>query len=179
MSGLLSLSGDDFVIKNGTKGPIMCHKIPGFSLILFYSTQCGHCKTFLPIFKQLPGTIGGCQFGISNVSLEKQRVVKMSKETIAPITYVPYVILFYKGKPYMRYNGPQDAEELRRFVVEIAQTIVSKEADDTYQPARGEIKRFEKHIPAYCLGQPLYGCEDGVCYLPMEEAYTQTKNLRN
>ena len=92
MSGLLFLSTEDFHLVKGTKGAIMTTNIPGFSLILFYSTQCEHCQSLIPIFKQLPGTVGGCQFGMINVSHNKQCVL-MSRETIAPIRVVPYIIL--------------------------------------------------------------------------------------
>ena len=93
MSGLLFLTSDDFIISKGSKGTILCTSIPGFSLILFYSTQCPHCQNFIPIFKKLPGTIGGCQFGMINVSTNKN-CIRLSKDTIAPITYVPYVVLY-------------------------------------------------------------------------------------
>ena len=69
MSGLLFLAIEDFVLSKGTKGNILCTSIPGFSLILYYSTQCPHCQTLIPIFKKLPGSINGCQFGIINISI--------------------------------------------------------------------------------------------------------------
>ena len=50
MSGLLFLNSEDFHLNKGTRGPIMCNNIQGFSLILFYSTQCQHCKELIPIF---------------------------------------------------------------------------------------------------------------------------------
>ena len=127
MSGLLFLSNEDFNIAKGAKGNILCTSIPGFSLILFYSTQCPHCANLIPIFKKLPGTIGGCQFGIINVSTNKQ-CIKMSKETIAPVTYVPYIILYVAGKPFMRYQGPHEISEINRFVLEVAQKVNKKES---------------------------------------------------
>ena len=75
MSGLLFLTSQDFQIQKGVKGPILCTNIQGFSLILFYSTQCTHCQTLIPIFKILHGAIGGCQFGMINVSHNKQCVL--------------------------------------------------------------------------------------------------------
>ena len=74
MSGLLFLTADDFQLVKGVKGNIMCTGIQGFSLILFYSVQCEHCQSLIPIFKTLPGTVGGCQFGMINVSNNKQCV---------------------------------------------------------------------------------------------------------
>ena len=67
MSGLLFLTSDDFNIQKGTKGNIVCNNIRGFSLILFYSTSCPHCEKFIPIFKNLPGSLPGCQFGLINI----------------------------------------------------------------------------------------------------------------
>ena len=169
MNGLLFLSTDDFTVSKGTKGNIMTHSIPGFSLILFYSTQCVHCQNLIPIFKTLPGTIGGCQFGMINVSTNKT-CVRMSKDTIAPITYVPYIILYINGRPFMKYQGPQNADEIRNFIIAVHTKISSKQkfADE-------EVKEDPRGgIPAYTIGHPLYG-DDDVCYLEFVEAYKNGK----
>uniref|UniRef100_A0A6C0D113 Thioredoxin domain-containing protein n=1 Tax=viral metagenome TaxID=1070528 RepID=A0A6C0D113_9ZZZZ len=167
MSGLLFLTSDDFTISKGTKGDIMCHSIPGFSLILFYSTQCQHCQTLIPIFKKLPGSIGGCQFGMINVSTNMQ-CIRMSKDTVAPITYVPYIILYINGRPFMRYGGPHDAKEISRFVFEVSQKVQNKQkftSENVKEDTRGA------KIPSYTIGHPLCGPDDDVCYLEFEEAY--------
>jgi hypothetical protein len=175
MSGLLFLSSEDFTINKGTKGNILCHTIPGFSLILFYSTQCEHCQKLIPIFKKLPGTIGGCQFGMVNVSANKS-LVKMSKETIAPITYVPYILLFIAGRPFMRYSGPNDINEIRRFVFEVSQKVNSKQKfseEQVKEDPRGET------IPAYTIGIPLYGDNEERTYLEFDEAYTAERKKKS
>jgi thiol-disulfide isomerase/thioredoxin len=172
MSGLLFLSADDFTVNKGTKGNILCHSIPGFSLILFYSTQCEHCQKLIPIFKKLPGTIGGCQFGMVNVSANKA-VIKMSKDTVTPITYVPYIVLYINSKPFMKYAGPHDTGEIRRFVFEVAQKVNTKQKfsdEQVKEDVRGG-------IPAYTIGHPLYG-EDNCTYLEFEEAYTGDKQKK-
>jgi hypothetical protein len=174
MSGLLFLSSEDFTINKGTKGNILCHSIPGFSLILFYSTQCEHCQKLIPIFKKLPGTIGGCQFGMVNVSANKS-CIKMSKDTIAPITYVPYIVLYINGRPFMRYSGPNEVGEIRRFVFEVAQKVNSKQKfseEQVKEEPRGET------IPAYTIGIPLYGDNEERTYLEFDEAYTSEKKKK-
>jgi thiol-disulfide isomerase/thioredoxin len=167
MSGLLFLSSDDFVLQKGTKGTILCTSIPGFSLILFYSTQCPHCQKLIPIFKKLPGSIGGCQFGMVNVSTNKN-VIKLSKDTIAPITYVPYLAIYINGRPFMKYGGPLLESEIKRFVIEVAQKIETKQkfsSENVKEDARGR-------IPAYTIGIPK--CDDEEeCYFPFNEAYTK------
>jgi hypothetical protein len=169
MSGLLFLTSDDFNIQRGVKGPIMCTMIQGFSLILFYSTECSHCQSLIPIFKRMPGSVGGCQFGMINVSHNKQCVI-LSRNTIAPIKVVPYIVLYINGKPHMRYDGPYVAEEIGRFIVEVSRSVQKQEnleKDD-------RIKQDPKGgIPAYTIGHPLCGPDDKVCYLEFDEAYSK------
>ena len=161
------MSSDDFFVDKGENGNILSNKIKGFSLILFYSTQCEHCKNLIPIFKKLPGSIGGCQFGMVNVSTNKM-CVNMSKDTISPILYVPLIILYINGVPVMRYNGPHEDAVLRRFVMEVAQKFQSKQQFSAEEP-----KNKKKEIPAYCTGIPLCGKDDKVCYLEFDKAYVK------
>jgi thioredoxin-like negative regulator of GroEL len=172
MSGLLFLTTDDFQLNQGIKGNIMCNSIQGFSLILFYSTQCQHCQSLIPIFKTLPGSVGGCQFGMINVSINKTCVL-MSRQSIAPIKVVPYIILYVNGKPYMRYQGPHDAREIARFIVEVSQEIQSKKV---YTKEDKHIKIDKKGgIPAYTIGNPLCGTDGNCTYLEFDIAYGNNK----
>jgi thiol-disulfide isomerase/thioredoxin len=167
MSGLLFLQTADFNIQKGAKGDILCHNIPGISLILFYSTKCQHCQKLIPIFKRLPGQIGGCQFGMINVSLDKD-IVRYSKDTITKITYVPLMILYVNGKPFIRYEGPHDEIEIKKFLTEVTSKLQAKEKFSS-----NNVKNDKKNdIPAYTIGHPLYG-QDEVSYLEYDEAYTK------
>lgn len=170
MSALLFLCSDDFNIQQGSNGNILCTSIPELSLVLFYSTACKHCHTLLPIFKTLPGTIEGCQFGMINVS-NNRKCVELSKDTIAPVTYVPYIILYVHGKPFMKYNGPHDASEMRRFIIEVANKINSKQ--EFSQKTSQHIKINKKKIPEYTIGMPK--CDEDICYLEFDEAYIKNK----
>ena len=165
MSALLFLSDEDFFIAKGTKGPILCTNIPGFSLILFYSPKCPHCKNLDPIFRTLPGTIQGCQFGMLNVN-NNSKCVQLSKNTVSPILYVPQLCMYVNGRPFMLYKGPHDLETIRRFVIEVAQKLQNKQkfsSENVKEDARGR-------IPEFTIGHPLYGDED-VTYLEFNDAY--------
>ena len=170
MSGLLFLTAVDFSI---VKDPnidkdIMVNNLNNFSLILFYSTYCVHCQSIIPILKSLPGTVAGCQFGIINVS-KNTKTVKMSKNTITPLTYVPYIILYYKGRPYMRFDGdPTNIQEIQNFLHDVANSILAQvneqdsDADD------------EQHycIPEYCIAKPSKGgLNEKICYINFSDAY--------
>jgi len=175
-SNLLYLSSDDFVLINQQNSPdtILCHDISGFSLLLFYSTQCVYCHKLMPIFKRLPETIQGCQFGIINVSTNR-KVIEMARNSITPIKYVPLIILYYQGKPYMRYDGPSDINEIKRFIIEVSnsiqqQTETAQTTSQNNNAGTAMQTSFKKEIPAYTIGNPLCG-EDGVCYLEFDDAY--------
>ena len=173
MSGLLFLSSEDFTVARGTKGNILCNSIQGFSLILFYSTQCPHCQQLIPMFKKLPGTIGGCQFGMINISTNKQ-CVRISKETIAPISYVPYIVLYINGKPFIRYEGDKNLQSLAEFVSEFITRLKSQSNFISTQKST----KLENEIPPYSIAIPYsVVCDDdkGVCYLKYDEAYRKKR----
>ena len=173
MSGLLFLTSKDFSIGKSSDGQVLCVHIQGFSLMLFYSEKCKYCKTLIPIFKKLPVTVGGCQFGMINVNANKS-CIEMSKDTIAPIQYVPYIVMYSDGKPCMTYKGPQDAAIISRFVVEVAKGIRSRQQTITASGG-ASIKNDKNKVPAYTIGHPLCG-EDGVCYLEFNDAYGKDKS---
>jgi len=159
MSALLYLTADDFSIAKGKKGNLLCTNIKGYNVVLFYSTSCVHCKTLIPIFKTIPGSVGNCQFAMVNVSLNRN-IVLMSNDTISSIKYVPLIIFHVDGKPFMKYNGPNDINEIRRFIFEVTQKLGAKKFyEETVTKHETENK-----IPEYTIGVPKT-CEDGVCYL--------------
>ena len=123
----------------------------------------------IPIFKKLPGQLGGCQFGMINVSMQKN-IIAMSKATISEIKYVPLIILYVAGKPFIRYDGPHDENEIKRFILEVSNKIQSKEKFSNKEILKGKLNG-KKENPAYASGQPLWGDSDDF-YMEFAEAYT-------
>lgn len=193
MSVVLFLTSDDFYAAKGVKGPVLCHKIPSFSLILFYSTKCPHCTSLIPIFKELPGKVANCQFGFVNVSSPKGNpIINMSKNTINPIQYVPYICLYVNGRPYMKYNGPADFNQIKRFVVEVAMNIQKKQQvfsqgrvshtkqvpySNQNSTGQQQYQDEELPIPEYTVGVPVCG-KKNVCYLTARDVMTDC-NIQN
>lgn len=151
MSGLLFLSEDYFKTVNTEKGDVLGTTIRGISLILFYSTQCPYCEPFIPIFKKLPGTVGGCQFGMINISTNRS-IVEKSKNTIMPLTYVPYIVLYNNGRPIISYDGPANEQELKNFVMSIVESNQTKQQFIQDKPVIQEVQ--DSGIPAYTIGKP-------------------------
>lgn len=176
MSSLLFLSTEDFYIGQGQRGNLLQHQIRGISLIMFYSTKCVYCQKLVPIFKQLPDIINGCQFGLLNISVNKN-IVPLATQTIVPITYVPLIILYFDGKPYMKYDGPADLNAIREFVFQSAnsihqkQTFTNPQSRQQQQRGNGVLETAKKQ--GY-MGQPLIG-EGDIDYLQFQEAYEKLK----
>lgn len=175
MSGLLFLSAEDFELKNvqnadQSANVVMTHAIPGFSLILFYSTHCEYCKNIIPMFKTLCNVIGGCSFGMVNVNNNK-RCVEMSKNTSTCIKYVPYILLYINGMPYMEYKDDCSVEAIKDFIIKISNDFRSKQSF-TDDKKNKNTKPHSKEIPKYCTGHPIKGSlKEQVCYLDWGEAY--------
>lgn len=162
MSSLLFLTSDDFTVKKvqGERN-ILTVGIAGFSFILFYSPQCTFCPTVLNVFKKLPNSLQGCQFGIINVTINKPLIQK-SNYTNDPIKFVPLLLLYFNGYPLSQYSGAIDIDSMRSFIIDKSTMV--------YNAGMHKDSKL-KDIPNYTIGVPL--CGDGnVCYLEYDEAYT-------
>jgi len=172
MNGLLFLSSDDFSIAETSNGKLLMSNMnQGLFLILFYSTQCEHCKKAIPVFKELPKFIHGCNFGLINVSTNA-KVVHMSRTTISPIQYVPYIVLYVNGEPYYKYKGGITPSEIQKFIIEMSNLLQTRQQfvkQNEQTPPKNE-----KKIPEYCTGLPY--CDEDVCYLEFDSAYTDNKS---
>lgn len=165
MNSLIFLSDEDFSIQQGKKGTILCNNLSGVSLVLFFSKQCPHCGDIFPIFKQLSQNINGCQFSLLNISTYF-KVAMMSRDTISPITHVPFIVLYVNGRPFMKYNGPKTYNEISNFITEVLSRIQSKK---NFTNVKIE---HEEDIPEFSVGIPFnMVCEGEQCYLTFGEAY--------
>lgn len=176
MSGLLFLQTCDFVTQPSSRGgEIVCNNIRGISLILMYATKCDFCRRLIPIFKRLPGSIGGCQFGMINIEVERE-MVRMSMNSLVPISYVPLIVLYVNGKPFIRYDGPHEEADIRAFLIDVTSRLQTKERFSNNEKTNGD-KGNKQHrcgtsrdIPAFTIGFPLWGEDDDI-YKEFEEAY--------
>lgn len=191
-SGIYFLNEDDFILRENTKGKLLGIKenFNGLTLLLFYSRECQFCEKLLAQFKQLPSLIMGCKFGMVNIN-QNPTVVDISKTTISPITYVPDLILYVNGLPYMRYDGPGEIENIKEFIVDIYQKLQktsflqnqngqhqSSTTENEIQTTTSSHAKIEDEIPAYSVGKPLCGTSKdayGKCYLDFDDAYIASK----
>ena len=168
---LYFLNSGDFEVKD--KRLLYKHDRPELTLVLFYSTDCPHCKPLLPMIQQLAYQLKGCNYALLNVK-ENYSAAMMSKSTSTPIAYVPMIILYYAGEPIQKYSLSYSLENLRSFIIEAAKNVkgsfrANSESSKTGGPAA-------KSIPAFTTGTPFCDEETGVCYLNFENAYGTAKN---
>ena len=112
--------------------------ISGFSLILFYSTQCPHCKEMMEAVKRMPNIINGCSFGVINLDQNKGVIQKCAKSQLQ-LKYVPFLVFFASGVPYMVYNGPTDESEIKRFIVQVSDAYVKEFQTPTPPSAQSQM----------------------------------------
>lgn len=123
MSGILFLGSDDFCVRAGEKGNMMCLSgWKGLTLVMFYSKECQFCHKLINKFKQLPTIVNGCKFAMCCVNRHYD-IVEKSKNTIAPIEYVPDVILYVDGIPYIRYDGAHEVEDIKSFIFTVYEKL--------------------------------------------------------
>ena len=175
---LFYLKYGDFHIKQGTDAPLLCHGMQHISLVLFHSTQSAYSQQVAPIFKMLPEVIRGCQFGIVHIG-QNMHLVEMSQQTNTPIEYVPLIIMYVNGIPYMEYKGPADLQNMRHFIV-TQYNAIEKQISFTHQN-NGSVYSQQSNqqnvfynpnhrkIPQFSLGVPTYG-DDMRQYLHTKES---------
>jgi len=171
MNNLYHLTGEDFFLEQGSDGrKLLCIDAKGLVLVCFHvnSDRCAHCEDAIPEFKRLPQRIGNCKFALANLSANPD-LIKMSKLSKAPIEYVPFIILYVNGRPFLKYNGERTTQDMAEFVQEVVQKLQTKQ-----QFIEQKNIKIESDIPAYSVGLPynvVCDEEKGVCYLSYESAY--------
>lgn len=123
MSGILFLGSDDFCVRAGEKGNMLCLTgWKGLTLVMFYSKECKFCDKLINKFKQLPTIVNGCKFAMCCINRNFD-IVEKSKNTIASIEYVPDVILYVDGAPYIRYDGQHEVEDIKSFIFTVYERL--------------------------------------------------------
>lgn len=189
MNGILFLGDEDFVLRRGEQGNLLSLSadVRSLVLILFYSNECPHCDNLINKFKQLPQLLNGCLFAMVNVN-RNMSLVEKSQNTVAPITFVPDVILYVNGNPYIRYDGPHEISNIRDFIYDIYQKMQKtafmeqQQRPTTAVPSPTPetnimVNNQQSEIPAYTIGKPISGewKSDSHCYLNFQNAYVTNK----
>lgn len=174
MNSIIRLRLDDFEVQKGAKGQLLCVGIKGISLVMFYSPLCKNiCEPLLPQFRQLPNIINSVKFCTININ-EHVGIIHLSEQTISPIRFVPFIILYVNGRPFLQYDDAPDLNKLVEFVRYSLKLIESKK---TFIDKGAKVDQAE--IPKFTIAKPYHDfkCdENGLCLLTYNEAYKHIKH---
>lgn len=176
MNSIISLRADDFKLEQGQKGLIMTSGIKGISLVMFYSPLCKNCNELFPKFRHLPQVINNIRFCVLNIN-ENRSIIELSRKSISPIEFVPYILLYVNGIPFSQYDDHPTLEKLIAFLNYSSKLIEAKKSfiDRKF--------KIESEIPKYSIAKPYidFKCDEntGACYLSYSEAYQGLKAQDN
>lgn len=167
MNPIIRLRSEDFGIEQGSRGAILANQIKGLSVALFWSPGCRICTQLEPQYRTLPQMFKNIKFLMLNIN-ENKNIIEMGRQTIAPIEFVPYIVFYVNGRPFLQYDDELQFDKLIHFIryavklVETKKSFVDKGA------------KIESDIPKYTIAKPYaeFKCNDeGFCYLSYSDAY--------
>lgn len=159
------LEDKNFYLSKGQGGKVLLStNVEGVSFVFFFSTKCPNCSPGLDIFRRLKDKFTSIKFCVININ-ENPSVIQKSAQSCTPIEYVPYLILYYNGKPFLRYDGDIVLDHLVKFLVEVMKRIESK-----VKFSKGGSE--ESEVPGYTEGTPYnVVCNQNKCYIKWDKAY--------
>jgi thioredoxin-like negative regulator of GroEL len=160
------LTTNDFNVSNRTLGNSITS---GYSLILFHSNRCPHCKLAQNIVAHLSDTVVGCEFGMINLD-DNKGVIRLAAQSNLKLEYVPLLVFFANGKAYMMYAGPLNEGNVRQFIEQVARAFAEE-----YSSGDPNGRTLIDGVDGCALDDEV--CKDDYvkrqrgCYVPMKEAY--------
>lgn len=176
---LIKLNHNAFKKMKGNRGYILgIPNATNLTLLMFYSDRCEYCEQAMPELVKLNNVLRQnnlpIQVAICNVG-ENPQVIQEAQQTVDPIKYVPYMIIYQRDRPYLRYNGKKIAQEMFSYLMEVLKRVDTRQqfvnASQSSQAAAAQDD--EESSSAYQSGIPYnMVCQDGMCYLTTEEVHT-------
>ena len=182
---ILHLNSKHFDItesKNNNK--ILSCTLPGLVFVFFYvdyvdpnrMKKCDNCELLKPEFERLSKKLEKSYFTFAAVNLNTHAdIAKKSMQTKIKINYVPYLILFVDGVPYLRYDSTGASDQMEYFLSIALKECMQKGYKPTVSSGASTVTADE--TPAYKSGGIPYNilCDKntGLCYLTFEDLKKQ------
>ena len=121
---ILYLTNNDFYVDNGKKGKVMCTTQKDILFAFFHlnDNECSNCTTMIPEFVNVAKRLPQIKYALVNLS-KYPEIFKKTIDTIAPIKYVPYLIIFVNNRPFLRYDGGKSSSEMYDFIKELLENM--------------------------------------------------------
>jgi thioredoxin-like negative regulator of GroEL len=161
------LTTNDFNVSNRT---LENSFVSGYSLILFHSSRCPHCKLAQEIVAHLSDTVVGCEFGMINLD-DNKGVIRLAAQSNLKLEYVPLLVFFANGKAYMMYAGPLNEGNVRQFIEQVARAFAEEYSSSGDPNGRTLIDGVDGCALDDEVCKDDYVKRQRGCYVPMKEAY--------
>lgn len=174
MNNIIYCEDKDFYLAKGQTGKILlCNSKykQGIFFVFFFSTKCQNCGDGMEVFSNLlrrfPPEI---KFGAININ-DYPTIISKSTQSCTPLEYVPYFVLYYRGKPYLRYDGEMDLNDMMTFLTDAVKRI-----DEKKEFIKPNADKEDLVVPEYAGGIPYnIVCNKNKCYIKYNDVYTPKK----
>lgn len=176
-SSLIDLDYTHFKKLKGNRGYVLgIPNATNLTLLMFYSTKCEYCEQAMPELQKLNDVLKKnslpIQVAICDVGRNPQ-IIQEAQQTVDPIRYVPYMIIYQRDRPYLRYNGKKIAEEMFSYLMEVLKRVDTRQQFVNNSSSQQAAQEEEENNSQYASGIPYnMVCQDGMCYLTTEEVHT-------
>lgn len=174
---LIDLNHNSFKKMKGNRGYVLgIPNATNLTLLMFYSDRCEYCEQAMPELVKLNNVLQNnklpIQVAICNVG-ENPQIIQESQQTVDPIKYVPYMIIYQRDRPYLRYNGKKIAQEMFSYLMEVLKRVDTRQQFVNASQSSQAAAQEEDDSSAYQSGIPYnMVCQEGMCYLTTEEVHT-------
>jgi thioredoxin-like negative regulator of GroEL len=96
--------------------------VPVIGVVMYTWHNCTHCTELEPIMKKMPSMVPSMSFYVVDIG-ENSTPTQMSADTILPLTYVPQIIVYINGRPFMRFSGTRNESSLRQFLAQVQHAV--------------------------------------------------------
>jgi antitoxin component YwqK of YwqJK toxin-antitoxin module len=110
--GMIELNNSNFYIS--PTNYLNCD-IKDTIVVLFYSENC--CKDFLPKFKNFSNITKHIKYAMCDIE-KYPEVFELNKKADKSFKEVPSIFIYYKGSPFVRYDGELDDKKVLEFIKE-------------------------------------------------------------
>ena len=159
-----------FVLQRVGEKLTLCTKLPGISMILFWTKDCEFCGELKDIIKELPNRVPNMKFATCNIGISARGsdgnivdkpVHRMSIGSTTPINHVPFIIVYINNKPYKIYDGERSMAHVLKFISGVLADI-QKGATKQKTEEEGNVETYGA-IPKGRAKR---------CYLTVDSAYS-------
>jgi hypothetical protein len=111
-----------------------------------------------------------------NVDQDHQKIVTISASTKTPLEYVPYLMLYFGGRPIAQYQPDEqhpeaNLDKMKMFLIQQTKSLKSGGAANASREDSQHDATAANAIPKYSIGIP--GNKKRVCYFNYTSAYPQ------